>query len=817
MVSHVLIFQILIGINMKFTIKWLREYLDFDSTIKELSECLTGLGLEVESIINPYVYLNDFKVCLIKKVYKHPNADKLKICEVFDGLKIINVVCGAKNARENLVTVLAPVGVTLPTINKIEGIKIKKGLIRDIESNGMLCSAEELGLEKSSEGIIELNETNEIGKSFSLYPNEELIVVEIAITPNRPDCAGVLGIARDLEAAGFGKLKYKNIIKVKENFKSNITVSNELESSACPELSFRLIKGVKNISSSESLKSKFSATGIKIISSLVDITNYLTFDRCRPLHVFDSDKVKGNITLRYSKDGEEFVGLDGIKYKLDNDMIVICDDEGIISLAGIMGGERTSCDFDTRNVLLESAYFLPEKIAFAGRKLSIQSDARYRFERGIDPASTIEGLNIATQLIQERCGGEVGSIIHSGGFKSKINKIKLGTTEVSKVLGYDFDSEYIESKLRGIGCEVERKDNLFDVIPPTWRNDIQIKEDLIEEVARIFGYENIPSKPFLSNQKILRDVTTDNQKLKRKMSRNLVSRGLTELITWSFVDEKFENFINSQNKKVEISNPISNELTTLRSTLLTNLLLAVKKNYNRGYLNQNFFEIGPIFYGDQPGQQYESVFGIRCGQISNKSWIEKTRETDIFDVKSDLMSLLGFMNFSENSIHIENKGTPDYYHPRQSGTIKIGNKSLGFFGAIHPIIIKKFDLALDALCFELNLTEALGLYKTKKKSRPVFLPSPYQSSIRDFSFILDKEFLSSKLVNAIRSVDRKLIKNIKIFDCFEGEEIGESKKALAVEVIVQSEEKTLKDNELEDISDKIIQNVEKNCNAKLRN
>ena len=802
---------------MKFTIKWLREYLDFNSTIKELSESLTRLGLEVESINNPYEHLNDFKVCLIKKVHKHPNADKLKVCEVFDGEKSIQVVCGAINAQENLLTVLAPIGSTLPTIDKAEGIKIKKGLIREIESNGMLCSAEELGLEKSSEGIIKLDETNEIGKSFSIYPNEELIVIEIAITPNRPDCAGVLGIARDLEAGGFGKLKNINRAKINENFKSNIILSNELESSACPEVGFRLIKGVKNDSSSESMQSRFSATGIKIISSLVDVTNFLTFDRCRPLHVFDFDKVKGNITIRYSKDGEEFTGLDGIKYKLENDMVVICDDNGIISLAGIMGGERTGCDIDTKNVLLESAYFLPERIAFAGRKLSIQSDARYRFERGIDPASTLEGLNIATQLIQEKCGGEVGSIIHSGGFKNKITKIKLATSEVNKVLGFDFDSEYIELKLRGIGCEVEKKDNSFDVIPPTWRNDILIKEDLIEEVARIFGYENIPNKPFLSNQKILRDVTTEDQRQKRKICRNLVSRGLTELITWSFVDERFEDLINSKYKKVKISNPISNELSVLRSTLLINLLLAVKKNYNRGYLNQNFFEIGPIFYGDQPGQQCESVLGIRCGQISAKNWIEKPRETDIFDVKSDLMGLLDFMNFSENSIIVENKDTPDYYHPRKSGTIKIGNKSLGFFGAIHPVIIKKFDLALDVLCFELNLTEVSGLYKTKKKSRPVFLPSPYQSSIRDFSFILDKEVLSSKLVNAIKSVDKKLIKKIKIFDCFEGKEIGESKKALAVEVVIQSEEKTLKDNELEDISKKIILSVEKNCDAKLRN
>mgnify|MGYP002042612989 CR=1 FL=1 len=797
---------------MKFTIKWLREYLDFDSTIKELSECLTGLGLEVESIIDPYVYLNDFKVCLIKKVYKHPNADKLKICEVFDGLQIINVVCGAKNARENLVTVLAPVGVTLPTINKVEGIKIKKGLIRDIESNGMLCSAEELGLEKSSEGIIELNETNEIGKSFSLYPNEELIVIEIAITPNRPDCAGVLGIARDLEAAGFGKLKYKYIIKVKENFKSNITVTNELESSACPELSFRLIKGVKNISSSESLKSKFSATGIKIISSLVDITNYLTFDRCRPLHVFDSDKVKGNITLRYSKDGEEFVGLDGIKYKLENDMVVICDDEGIISLAGIMGGERTSCDFSTKNVLLESAYFLPEKIAFAGRKLSIQSDARYRFERGIDPTSIHWGVQAATKMILDLCGGEASKPVQTKILENKQHTFDFNINKIKSLGGVDVPKDRQKSILESLGFSVSEKDNIFSITSPSFRPDIEGEADIVEEILRIHGFNEIPLTN-VSDYIDKKTVLSSELKSFYKIKRAIANTGYVEAVTWSFMDEKVAKLISDN--VIKIKNPISADLNVMRPSNIPNLLNAINLNKSKMIFSGKIFEVGPIFDETLEDRQVNVATGIAYGNISGNNWNSDKKDFDVFAIKSDLMRVLKSLNTPVDNLNYEAISNK-VFHPGKSSSLRIGKNIIANFGELNPILLKSLDISNAVVAFEI-FTETLAQFQSKKTSTvSAFDNNPFQAVERDFAFLLPKSVKAIDLINKIKKIDKKIINKVSIFDVYEGEKIDEKSKSIAIRVLLQPLEKTFSDEEIENISNQIIDVIITSFKASLR-
>ena len=801
---------------MKFTLKWLREYLDFDCSIIELSEALTRIGLEVENVNNPYEDLKNFTICEIKKITKHPNADKLKICIVNNGREDLQIICGANNVRKNLKTVLAPVETVLPSKNQSNGMKIKKSVIRGVESFGMLCSAEELCLETDSNGIIEIDDNKKVGTSYLDCADEELITIEIAITPNRPDCAGVFGIAKDLVALGLGKFKEQDKINLEEEVSTPIKLKNNLKDSDCPQFLLRLIKNVKNKNSSEDLVKRFNATGIKVISALVDVTNFLTFDRCRPLHVFDYDKIDGDIVIRHSFDGEKFKGLDGIEYELLSGMIVICDDSGIISLAGIMGGERTSCDFDTNNVLVESAFFMPEKIAWAGRKLAIESDARYRFERGIDPNSTLTGINLASSMITKICGGKVGNVVSDGEYKKNKKNISIKASDVSKLLGYKFEMQFIKDKLRLLGCDLIEKNDIIEVNPPSWRHDLEIKEDLIEEIARLYGYENLPSTPIDDYDKLKSNITNQSQKLKKTIGRKLASEGLTELKTWSFVDIKYEKIINSSKKIIEISNPISLELSCMRSNLLINLLNALKKNIKRGFTDLAFFEIGPVFNGYQVAEQTEYIAGVRCGELVNKDWLQTNRNVDVFDVKSDIMNILLVLNFSESSLVIDNTEIPEYFHPKKTGRIKIGKQIIGFFGTINPKILKKFGLKTEVSFFELNFDAANKYFKKEKVSKKTFSVSQFQFSKRDFSFVLDKEILSSEIISTIKKVDKSLIKNVKIFDLFEGGDFGNKKKALAVEVLIQSEEKTLTDEELEKLSLNIIKKVESNCNAKLR-
>ena len=564
---------------MKFTVGWLKDYLEFDYSVEELCNKLTDIGLEVEKVLDPSKNLKDFKIAKILKKSSHPNADKLSLCEVFDGNENLQIVCGANNARENLITVLAPVNTIIFQGEKNE-FKIRKSTIRGEESNGMLCSEEELGLSDSSEGIIELDENYKIGDNYSQYINDEDIIIEVAITPNRVDCAGVYGIARDLFAADFGKLKKKKITKIESKFKTEIKLVNKLKDSDCPNFSIRLIKNVENKNSSAYLIKRFEKTGLKVISSLVDVTNFITIDFCRPLHVFDYDKIQGNLTIRHSKKGESFIGLDDENYELDEGMVVICDDSGVISLAGILGGKTTACDDKTKNVLIESAYFLPASIIKSGRKLNIQSDARYRFERGIDPDSVVDGIEYASHMILKSCGGEPGSVITDSKKINEKKTIKIEKAFFKRVLGIEISDKFIHDKLKKIGCDFNGNDNLA-VIPPSWRSDIKIKEDLVEEIARLYGLEKIPSIPLdlqiNSNKKKISNI----QALRNKIKKLLVSRNIFEIITWSFTDEKTLKLFEEKEKFLKITNPISSELSCLRSNLLPNILSAIKKKKNQ--------------------------------------------------------------------------------------------------------------------------------------------------------------------------------------------------------------------------------------------
>ena len=561
---------------MKFTVGWLKDYLDYKDTNENLCKKLTSLGLEVELFNDPREKLKNFLVKKVLDVKKHPNADKLSICEVFNGKENLKIICGAANVKKNLLTVLAPVGVIIKPGSKDE-FTIKKSMIRGEESNGMLCSEEELELGHHSDGIIELEGNYKVGQSFSDCLDDESVEIEIAITPNRGDCASVYGIARDLNAAGFGTIKEKKITKINPNFESNINIKNELKNKDCPKFSLRLIKNVKNGKSNDFISKRFTHSGLKKISSLVDITNFITIDLCRPLHVFDYDKLEGNLKIRYSKKGEKFVGLDDNEYLLDDGMIVICDDKKIVSLAGIMGGKNSGCDINTKNIVLESAYFLPENIAKTGRKLNIQSDARYRFERGIDPESIEIGLDLASQMIKDYCGGDFGNIVSDNGSIEHRHSIEVEYSIFEKILGIKINNSFINEKLKAIGCKIsENKKNLI-VSPPTWRHDINILGDLVEEFGRLFGYHNIKSQEIFQKSPDNLKKTSELQKIRKKLKQLLVSRNMFEIISWSFTDKKIENTLKNTSNPIEIKNPISSELSLLRSSLVGNLLITAQK------------------------------------------------------------------------------------------------------------------------------------------------------------------------------------------------------------------------------------------------
>ena len=794
---------------MKFTVGWLKDYLDFDCSLLQLSHKLTSIGLEVENIRSPITDPDKFIVCEVIRIEKHPNADKLKICDVSDGKDNYTIVCGAQNVKNGLITVLAKEGAIIYNLNENE-FKISKSKIRGIESNGMLCSEEELGIEEKSTGIIELNETYEVGKSFSDYVSDEDIEIEIAITPNRVDCAGVYGIARDLSASGLGKLKELKVENINSSRKSIIKIDNKLKDKDCPQFFLREVKNVSNTESPDWMLKRFRMTDIKIISCLVDVTNYINFDICRPLHVFDADKIEGNIIIRHSKKGEKFLGLDDQEYILDDNMIVICDENKIISLAGILGGKNSCCDHKTKNILIESAYFLPDSISSTGRKLNIQSDARYRFERGIDPESTKNGINLASKMITELCGGELCEIINDNTSIKQERSIQISSDFINQILGTKLNNEVIKEKLLKIGCLIENKNSIFLVTPPSWRQDISIKEDLVEEVARLYGYDSIENEP-MNIKKRLTNIANINQKSKKKIKEVLVSRNINEIINWSFVNKEWEIIFGNKDP-IEIENPISSEQSVLRSNLVGGLLSVVKKNNNKGKQTVSIFEFGPTFSHDKKILQRDYIVVMRSGMMTEKSWVEKDREFDVFDIKEDLIEVLKVLDFKERSIKFTNEENK-YYHPGKSCIVEYGNQLVGSFGEVHPLIKKKFGIKNNVCMFELNFSNLSNLLKNKIDSKKEFLKLLYQSSVRDFSFYIDKKLSCGDIVDHIYSVDLKLIKRVKIFDNYDQ---GSSERAIGVEVVIQSNEKTLSEKEINNLSDKIIKTVEDKFNAKLR-
>ena len=799
---------------MIITYPWLKEHLKTKANEAKTMEQLTSIGLEVEGIKENKGELSEFKIAKILEVEKHPNADKLKVCGVtLDGKKIIKVVCGAPNAREGLLTIYAPPGATMPKSN----FKLKVVKIRGIESSGMLCSERELNLSTKNEGIIELkNKENEIGKSYFKSKGEKAI--DISITPNRADCLGVRGIARDLAASGFGSLiKIKKKL-LKQNFTQPIKVSiSKDKNQGCLAFGCCYIKNINNKESPLWLKDKIIALGLKPISAVVDVTNYVMFDLNRPLHAYNADKINKEIIVRNSKLGENFKALDDKNYKLQNDMCVISDKSGILGLGGIIGGTSTSTELDTKNILLESAYFLPAFIRKTSRALNINTDAKYRFERGVDPNSIIEGLELAAALIVKICGGSASKFSIAGSAAQKKKVIILDVEKFKKVIGITISKVEANKILTSLGCKIKNSKKALKVEIPTWRPDIIQEIDLIEELIRIKGFDKIAL--IVPYKKRSKDTLNFSQKLFHLSQRALASKGYLEAITWSFTDSKIDKQFAKGEAEIKIFNPMSSDLDVLRRSVFSNLIIYLKKNQDRGYEDLSFFEVGPVFFGKNPGEQQIVVGGLRSGLVSRKNWLEKSRNVDIFDIKKDVIRTLIDLGLEERDLVVSNN-TKNCYHPGRSGSINLKSEKgphLAYFGELHPAIITNLDFKEKNIfgleIFLKNIPEPNKKVRVSKKN---YTTSDFQKSERDFAFVVDKDFKVGELENIIKKIDFSIIKKVITFDIFEGQNIPEGKKSVAVNVVIQSQDKTLTESDLDQISQKIINTVKDKTGAIIR-
>ena len=801
---------------MKITIDWLKDHLDTKLTEEQIIDKLTDIGLEVESVENQSSDLDSFLVAKILKTEKHPDADRLKVCDVNIGRnETIKVVCGASNAKEGLLTIYAPPGAVIPK----NQTKLVVSKIRGVISYGMLCSESELNLSDQSDGIIELSNAKyktKVGKNY--FKKTKSKVIDISITPNRADCLGVRGIARDLAAAGSGKLKNIKTEKLIQKNKQNINTKIKKEKNqGCILFGSCIVTGVKNVESPKWLQKKIISLGQKPISAIVDITNYVMFDLNRPLHAYDADKIDKEIIIRNSKKGETFKALDSKEYKLDNDMCVISDNTGVLGLGGIIGGIRSSTELTTRTVLLEAAYFNPRSIRKTSKILNIDTDAKFRFERGIDPLSIKQGLQKAALLIKKICGGEISKFDIQKSENVKNSFIKFDPLTFEKITGFNIDKKKMIKILNELGFKIKIKKKFFILEVPSWRPDIDQEIDIIEELVRIYGYDKIKTVEPEKNKK--KSTLNKKQKLFHFLQRSIASKGFLETITWSFTDSKINNFFREDKKEVKIVNPISTDLDVLRSSIFSNLIVYLNKNLNRGFKDISLSEIGPVFFGSQPGQQETVIGGLRSGKISRLSWLEKDRLVDIFDVKKDVIQTLVESGFNQNKLFIDDQA-PSYFHPGKSGRIflnKEKEKVVAFFGEIHPNILKKIDIKTESLAgFEIFLDNIKQTKKSLIDQKLQYQYSDFQKSERDFAFVIDKSFKVQELIKIISNVDKELIKAVKVFDVYDGKNIPKGQTSIALNVSIQSSEKTLNDDDLEKINKLIISTVETKTGAKIR-
>lgn len=796
---------------MKFTLSWLKDYLDTDASLDVILEKLTDIGLEVEGVEDRAAMYAPFKVVEVMEAVQHPNADRLRVCQVKTENGMIQVVCGAPNARAGMKAVLAPEGSYVPGLD----MTMKKTKIRDVESNGMMASEREMKLGDDQNGIIDLPVDTPIGTPLAKIYGLDDPVIEINVTPNRPDCAGIRGIARDLAAAGLGTLKPLSFEKIPAKFDTPIQV--KLETEACPLFMGRLIKNVKNGPSPEWLQNRLKALGLRPISALVDITNYFCVGLCRPLHVFDADKLKGNITVRLAKNGETFDALNDKSYTLADTMVAVCDDSGVLGLGGIVGGTSTGCADSTINVFLECAYFDPLTIARAGRSLGINSDARYRFERGIDPSFTVEAIELATHMIIDLCGGEAGTVVQAGQVPPHIKTIAYNPDLFTKRVGDSVAPMEQKRILESLGFIVDAQ---WNVTVPGWRPDVFGDVDIVEEVARIRGYDSIPAVSVVKDGAVAKSAETSRGQKARKARNALAAHGLQECVTWSFMAEhlaeKFGANDMQQAARMKLVNPISVDLVQMRPSILPNLVEAAGRNADRGFGNTALFEIGPVFKGVGPNEQPTVAAGVRYGAMGNKHWSspESARAVDAYDAKADALRTIEAAGGPSGNLQVS-RDAPSYYHPGRSGALRLGANIIGYFGEIHPALLDEMKISVPVVGFEVFI-ENIPDPKKKGTALPLIELSPFQPISRDFAFLADSGIEADSFVKAIKSVDRNLIGAVEIFDIYTGKGIEAGKKSVAISVTIEPKTATLTDSEIEGLNQKIITTVNQKTGAVLR-
>lgn len=798
---------------MKFTLSWLKEYLDTTASLDEISQKLTAIGLEVEGIQDPAKTLSGFVVGHVLSAEKHPEADRLQCLVVDTGKEKLKVVCGAPNARAGMKGVFAPAGSYIPGSN----ITLKKSLIRGQESNGMMCSERELELSTEHTGIIELPESAVTGSPAAPALGVDDPVIEINLTPNRGDCAGILGIARDLAAAGLGQLKPPVTKPVTGKFKSPVTVEIK-DTQACPLFIGRYIRGVKNDPSPKWLADRLKAIGLRPISALVDITNYLSIACARPLHVFDADKLKGNIHVRLSKKGEKLDALNDKSYELLDGMTAVCDDSGVLGLGGIIGGTFSAVSDKTVNVFLEVAYFDPVRTAKTGQALQIDSDARYRFERGIDPAFTAPGAELATKMILDLCGGEASEVFVAGAAPTAAKKVSYAPERLKLVGGMDLPNARQKEILTALGFAVNDSAKAWEVTAPSWRGDIDGSADIVEEVLRIEGYDNIPVVLVRPAADERRSALNPLSKRAVTARRALAVRGLYETVTWSFMDDATADLFGAQlhqNKKaLTLTNPISSELSVMRPSILPNLIAAAGRNADRGFADACLFEIGNTYKATTAEGQLMTAAGLRSGSAVPRHWSGPARDVDAFDAKADALAVLESCGVNPASVQIT-ADAPEWYHPGRSGVLRQGPAVLAYFGEIHPAILAVMKREEKYAGFEVFLG-ALPQPKKKGPRKELLKPSPFQPLSRDFAFVVDEKTEAEKLIRAIKAADKALIANVEIFDVYQGKGVEPGMKSIALGVTIQPVEKTLTDEEIVALSQKIVDSVAKQTGGILR-
>jgi|KBSMisStandDraft_5_1062788.scaffolds.fasta_scaffold17974_4 phenylalanyl-tRNA synthetase beta chain len=797
---------------MKVTLNWLKDHLETEADAQTVADKLTSIGLEVESIEDAGARLKDFTVAYVVSAEKHPNADKLKLCMVDTGVgQSVQVVCGAPNAHTGMRAVFAKPGVVIPA----SGDVLKVGTIRGVESWGMLCSARELLLGEDHDGIIELPADAKVGEPAARALGLNDPVIDVAITPNRGDATSVHGIARDLAAADFGALKDGAVKPVAEKFpcpkKIRLNFTRDT-ASACPLFAGRLIRNVKNSPSPAWVQERLKAVGLRPISALVDVTNLLSLDRGRPLHVFDADKLSGDMQARLANEGEEILALDGKTYTLDSAMCVIADEKAAHGIAGVMGGEDTACTESTTNVFIESAYFDPARIAQTGRKLGIVSDARYRFERGVDPEFVVPGLELATKLILEFCGGEPSEIVVAGAMPEWRRTIAFSPGAVKRLAGVEVPKPEIIRILTKLGFAVSGDERL-SVQPPSWRGDVEGTADLVEEVVRIYGLENVPSQPMERTFAIARPTLTSAQRRTRLVRRAIAARGFNETINFSFIPRAHAVLFGGGDDARQLENPIAADLDALRPSLLPSLLAAAQRNQARGAGDLMLFEIGAQFESGMPGAQQTVAAGIRIGEPA-RSWTKSAHAPDAFDAKADMLATIETAMGGGMTAPVKPAAAP-WYHPGRSGTLALGPKVLAYFGELHPKVVAAFELKGSAAAFEIFLN-AIPEPKTKTKARAPFAPSQFHPVERDFAFVLDADVPADDVIKAAKSAERALIDRVDVFDLYQGKGIPEGKKSLAIAVRLQPKDRTLTDTEIEGIAQKIVAAVTKETGGTLR-